>query len=150
MGTVILTVAYFAFAYATALPDRLLPLPAIIAVSLAPFVFVAVAFISRNPKAPRRVLRAMALLFPIALVVGLLIPIMGAAAGFGVGLALTLNEPGYPDVLRNRLIAVAFAVLYAFLLMVLGATEAGIMTGALLPAVIIGIADEFTVWRATR
>lgn len=150
MGTVLLTVAYFAFAFATALPDRILPVPTVFAVALAPFVFVSVAFISRNPRAPRRVLRAMALLFPIALMVGLLSPIIGAAAGFGVGMAVTLNEPGYADVLRNRLVGVAFAVAYAFVLLVFGATEAGIMTGALLPPVIIGIADEFTVWRATR
>lgn len=121
-----------------------------VAVALAPFVFVAVAFVSRNPRAPRRVLRAMALLLPIALVGGLLAPITGAAAGFGVGIAVALNEPGFQDVLRNRMIAVAFAVAYSFFLLVLGATEAGIMTGALLPPIIIGIADEFTVWRAVR
>lgn len=145
-----MTVSYFSFAYATALPERLLAVPTLIALALAPFVFVAVAFISRNPRAPRQVLRAMALLLPIALVIGLLIPIIGAAAGFGVGMAITLNEPGYADILRNRLIAVAAAVAYAFFLMVLGAVEAGITTGALLPPVIIGIADEFTVWRSTR
>lgn len=121
-----------------------------VAVALAPFVFVAVAFVSRNPGAPRRVLRAMALLLPIALVGGLLAPITGAAAAFGVGIAVTLHEPGFQDVFRNRMIAVGFAVAYSFLLLVLGATEAGIMTGALLPPIIIGIADEFTVWRASK
>lgn len=149
MGTIILAVSYFSFAYATALPDRILAVPTLFAIALAPFVFVAVAFISRNPRGARRVLQAMALLFPIALVVGLLVPVIGAAAGFGVGMAVTLNEPGHPDVLRNRLIAVAFSVVYAFVLMVVGAVDAGIMTGALLPPVIIGLADEFTVWRAS-
>lgn len=91
----------------------------------------------------------MALLVVLGLVVGLLAPILGAAAGFGAGTALTLNEPDLPNVLRNRMVAVTFAVAYTFLLL-LFATPAGVMTGALLPPVIIGFADEFTIWRATR
>lgn len=120
-----------------------------IALAIAPFAFVAVGFISRNPRAPKRVLRAMGLLLVLGLVGGLLSPILGAAAGFGAGTGLTLNEPDLPDVMRNRMVAVGFVVAYALLLLVL-ATPAGVMTGALLPPIIIGLADEFTAWRATR
>lgn len=120
-----------------------------IAVGIAPFAFVAVGFISHNHRAPKRVLRAMGLLVALGLIGGLFSPILGAAAGFGVGTALTLNEPDVADILRNRLIAVGFAVAYTLLLLLL-ATPAGVMTGALLPPIIIGLADEFTVWRTSK
>lgn len=120
-----------------------------IAVGIAPFAFVAVGFISQNHRAPKRVLRAMGLLVVLGLIGGLFSPILGAAAGFGVGTALTLNEPDVADILRNRLIAVGFAVAYTLLLLLL-ATPAGVMTGALLPPIIIGLADEFTVWRTSK
>lgn len=119
-----------------------------IALLVAPFVFVAVALVSRN-FAPRRVLWAMLLLVLVALPVGLLAPILGASAGFGVGIALALAEPDFADVLKRRLWSVVVSVAYTFLLLVV-ATPAGVFTGAILPPILIGLADEYSAWRATR
>lgn len=120
-----------------------------IALALAPFVFVIVGFVSRNPRAPKRVLWAMGLLVVLGLSIGLIAPVLGAAAGFGVGVALTLNPLDLPDLMRNRMIAVGFAVTYTLLLLIV-ATPAGVFTGALLPPLIVGLADEFSAWRASR
>lgn len=120
-----------------------------IALALAPFVFVIIGFVSRNPRAPKRVLWAMGLLVVLGLSIGLIAPVLGAAAGFGVGVALTLNPLDLPDLMRNRMIAVGFAVTYTLLLLIV-ATPAGVFTGALLPPLIVGLADEFSAWRASR
>lgn len=120
-----------------------------IALVLAPFAFVIIGFLSRNPRAPKRVLWAMGLLVVLGLSIGLIAPVLGAAAGFGVGVALTLNPLDLPDLMRNRMVAVGFAVAYTLLLLIV-ATPAGVFTGALLPPLIVGLADEFTDWRASR
>lgn len=116
---------------------------------IAPFVFVTVAFMSRHPQAPRRVIYSMALLIPIALGVGLLSPVLGATAAFGVGAALCLRQPDEPDVMKRRLWVVAFTVAYTLFLLVV-ITPAGVFAGGLLPLMMVGFADEYTVWRGTR
>lgn len=91
----------------------------------------------------------MGLLVVLGLSIGLIAPVLGAAAGFGVGVALTLNPLDLPDLMRNRLVAVGFAVAYTLLLLIV-ATPAGVFTGALLPPLIVGLADEFSAWRSAR
>jgi hypothetical protein len=120
-----------------------------LAVALAPFVFVVVGFVSRNARAPRQVLIAMGLLLVLGLGVGLIAPVLGAATGFGVGIALTLNRPGLPDVLRNRILAVTFSAAYIFALLYF-ITPAGVMAGALMPPLMVGFADEYTAWAFSR
>ena len=120
-----------------------------LAVAVAPFAFVAVGFVSRNPLAPRHVLAAMGFLLVVGLGVGLVAPVLGAAGGFGVGIATVLNRPGLPDVMRNRIVAVILALLYTFLLLVF-ITPAGVLSGALLPPLAVGLSDEFTAWAAAR
>jgi hypothetical protein len=120
-----------------------------IALALAPFAFVVIGFVSRNPRAPKLVLWSMGLLIVLGLTFGLISPVLGAAVGFGVGAALTLNRLDLPDLMRNRMVAVAFASAYTLLLLIV-ATPAGVFTGALLPPLIVGLADEFTAWRASR
>ena len=146
--------SYFAYAAAFIPPEGttdpvLRPELVGLAAAIAPFVFVAVGFLSQNARAPKRVLGAMGLLVAIGLAVGLLAPVLGIAAGFGVGIAMTLNEPGVPNVLRNRLLAVAFITAYVFALLVF-ITPAGVLSGALLPPMFVGLADEYSVWRAAR
>lgn len=149
-----MTVSYFFYAAAfippvgeagPALEPGLLGL----AVALAPFAFVVVGFVSRNPRAPKLVLVAMGLLLVLGLAVGLLAPVLGASAGFGVGIAVVLNRPGLPDVMRNRIVAVVLTLVYIFMLLVF-ITPAGVLTGALLPPLAVGFADEFTAWAAAR
>lgn len=120
-----------------------------VAVVLAPVAFTVVAFVSRTPEGSKRVVQAMALLLVLALPVGLLAPVLGVSAGYGAGVIVTLNRPRFTNVIRNRIVAVVFSVAYTFLLLVV-ITPAGVMTGALLPPLMVGFADEFTAWQASK
>lgn len=117
-----------------------------ISLALAPLVFIAVGFISRNPMAPKKVLYSLGLLLVLGMTLGLLAPILGAAAGFGVGIAITLNPPDIDGQLRRRLIAVALALVYMFAMMVF-IPPAGVLAGAVLPGLAVGFADEYGTWR---
>ncbi|MBW3666031.1 MAG: hypothetical protein KY394_00405 [Actinobacteria bacterium] len=120
-----------------------------IALAIAPLTFIVVGFVSKNPGAARMVLWSMMLLVGIGLGLGYFNPILGAAAGFGVGTALTLNMPEFTNQLRRRLIGVGLALVYMFLLLAV-ATPAGVLTGAALPLLIVGFADEYGAWRTRR
>lgn len=85
----------------------------------------------------------------LALPLGLLSRLIGAAAGLAVGVAVVLNPPRLPNVFRNRLLAVLLSVAYAFLLLMV-VPPAGVMTGAVLPPLMVGFADEFTARGAAR
>jgi hypothetical protein len=115
--------------------------------ALAPFVFIALAAVSRYPR-PRRVLAAMGVLLLVGLSVGLVSPALGAAAGFAAGGALALRPPDDPRAMRHRLVAVVLCTAYTFLLLVV-ITPAGVFTGAVLPLMSLGFADEWTRWRAS-
>lgn len=88
-------------------------------------------------------------LLGLGLAVGLVSPVLGAAAGFGVGIALTLNLPDLENQLRRRLVGVGFALAY-MLVMLLVLTPAGVFAGAILPGLMVGFADEYGAWRASR
>lgn len=118
----------------------------VISLVIAPLVFVAVAFISRNPGAPRRVTQSVGLLLLVGLVLGLVSPIIGAAAGFGLGIALCLHPVGADGWLKRRLIGVALALVYMFALLVF-IPAAGLIAGAVVPGLMVGFADEYGVWR---
>jgi hypothetical protein len=120
-----------------------------ISLAIAPLVFVTVGFVSRNPLSPKRVLVAMGLLLAIGLSVGLVSPVLGAAAGFGVGMALTLNLPSLEGQLKRRLIGVGLALAYMLLLLIV-ITPAGVLAGAILPGLMVGFADEYGAWRHSR
>jgi hypothetical protein len=120
-----------------------------IALAIAPLVFVVVGFVSRNSLAPRRILWAMGLLIVLGLSVGLISPVLGASAGFGVGVAICLRLPDISDQMRRRLIAVALAILYTMILLFI-APSAGVTTGAVVPILAVGFADEYGAWRLAR
>ncbi len=113
---------------------------------MAPFVFVAVGFVSQNPKAPRHVLQAMGLLLVLGLGLGLLAPVLGASAGFAAGGAITLNRAPLYDLMRYRVIAVALSAAYVFGLLLV-ATPTGVLAGGLVPLIALGFADEYRYWR---
>lgn len=151
MGLVVLFFSYvsYAAAYVTSENGEGFEIDTglvMIALAIAPMVFVAVAFISRNPEAPRRVIQSVGLLLLIGLVLGLISPIIGAAAGFGVGIALCLHPVGGEGWLRRRLIGVALALVYMFALLIF-IPAAGLIAGAVVPGLMTGFADEYTVWR---
>ncbi|HUG32393.1 MAG TPA: hypothetical protein VMM14_05825 [Acidimicrobiia bacterium] len=117
-----------------------------ISLALAPLVFIAVGFISRNPTAAKKVLYSLGLLLVLGLTLGLLAPVLGAATGFGVGIAITLNPPDIDGQLRRRLVAVALALVYMFAMLVF-IPPAGVLAGAILPGLAVGFADEYASWR---
>lgn len=120
-----------------------------IALALAPLVFVVVGLVSRNPRTPKRTLWSMGLLILIGLFLGLVDPVLGATTGFGIGIALTLRLPDIPGQMKRRIYGVGFAVAYTLLLL-LFLTPAGILTGAVFPALMVGFADEYGAWKQSR
>ena len=150
LATVAMMFSYFAYAAAFAgteeEPDVIRPALVWLGLALAPFVFVVLAFVSQNPRAPKAVLAAMGLLLAVGLSVGLLVPVLGATAGFAVGGAVTLNRPQVDGVMVWRLASVGLTVVYTLVLLVL-VTPAGVFTGGLLPLLMLGFADEYAVWR---
>jgi len=120
-----------------------------IALLTAPLVFVSVGLISRRSGLLRRVLQSMGLLVGLGLVLGLLTPVVGAAAGFGVGFAFTLHMPDFDGQLRRRLVGVGFVVVYMSVMLVL-IPAAGVLAGAILPGFMVGFADEYGAWQTRR
>jgi hypothetical protein len=121
--------------------------------ALAPFVFVIVAFISRNPIELRSgssiAMGSVASGWVFAL--GLISPrSWGRRRASEAGFALTLNPLDVDKLMRNRLLAVLFASVYMLVLLLIAEPAAGVMTGALLPPMLVGLADEYTVWAASR
>lgn len=125
--------------------------PSLVALSLliSPLVFLSVGLISRGQGTLRRVIRSMGLLVVVGLAMGLLSPIVGAAAGFGVGIAITLNMPDFEGQLARRLVGVGLAVAYMVLMLVL-IPPAGVLAGAVLPGAMVGFADEYSAWREAK
>ncbi len=120
-----------------------------IGVAVAPLAFIVFGFVSRNPEAPKRVMWAMGVLIGLGLGVGLVSPALGATAGFGAGAAITLNPPEVAGYFTRRIVGVVFAVFYTLVLLVL-ATPAGVFTGAIIPVLMVGFADEYSVWLHRR
>ena len=109
---------------------------------MVPVVFAAVAFISGHRQAPMATLRAMGLWLLVTLPLGLVHPVTGLCAGYGIGGAVTLRRDGP---LRPRLIAVALATAYTTLLL-LTIPAAAVLTGAVAPLLAVKIGD----WYAER
>lgn len=149
VATVAMMFSYFPYAAAFAGSDGIDGGLAAIALAVAPLVFVLLAFISRNPKAPRRVLEAMVILLGVGFTVGLFAPVLGASAGFGAGAAICLAPPDVPNVAKWRVSALVFMTFYTFLLL-LFVTPAGVFSGGLLPLMMVGFGDEYAVWSARR
>ncbi|MEA2023878.1 MAG: hypothetical protein U9N79_06250 [Actinomycetota bacterium] len=109
---------------------------------MVPFVFVALAFVSRHPNAPMAVLKGMGLFLLVGLPVGLLIPVLGLVAGFGVGGVVTYRMDETHRY-GSRLIAVGAISVYTLVLMII-ATPIGVFTGGFLPFVAIVFADRYS------
>lgn len=92
-------------------------------------------------------LQAIAALVALGLVLGLISPVIGAAAGFGVGIALCLHPVGVEGWLKRRLIGVGLALVYMLALLIF-IPAAGLIAGAVVPGLMVGFADEYSVWRA--
>lgn len=153
LATIVMMFSYFPYASAfTSLDDGTVRINmglVGIGLAVAPFVFVTLGFVSRNPRAPRRVLQSMGLLLGLGLSVGLLAPVLGATAAFAAGATLCLTPPPVNDVYRWRWGATVLTIVYVFILLVV-ATPAGVFTGGLIPLLLVGFADEYAVWAHER
>jgi hypothetical protein len=58
--------------------------------------------------------------------------------------------PEIPNQLRRRLLAVTFAVVYSAVFLLFISTPAGVLTGAVLPILMVGFADEYGAWKHER
>jgi hypothetical protein len=149
LATIVMIFSYFPYASSfTTPPGGELEIdPALVGIGLvlAPFVFVTLAFVSRNPKAPKRVLQSMVLLLGLGFTIGMLAPVLGATAAFAAGAVLCLNPPRADGVYKWRIGASVLTVVYTFILLVT-ATPAGVFSGGLLPLLMVGFADEYSTW----
>lgn len=148
VATMLMVASYFPYAAAFVGDEIDMTLVAV-SVALAPFVFVALGFVSGNRDAPRHIVQSMILMLPIGFGVGLIAPVLGAATAFAAGGALTLNRPTTPGVMRWRWMAVGFTTFYLLALLVM-VTPAGVFAGGLVPLMMIGFADEYAHWSAER
>ena len=117
---------------------------------VVPFVFVALAFLSRHPDAPMAVVRAMGLFVVVGLVVSAfaLEPVTGIVAGIGAGGVVALRR-GESEPLRPRVLGVVVASAYAFVLA--HALGAGVLVMApVLPLTALGVADHLGSWLRDR
>jgi hypothetical protein len=116
--------------------------------ALMPFVFVVLAFGSRHPDAPGAVAKAMALFVLVGVPVALLNTALGLAVGYASGGTVALR-PAQPPAPRWRLAAVAAATAYVLLLL-LAVPGLGLVSAALVPFTVLGLADQAAEARAAN
>jgi hypothetical protein len=112
--------------------------------AIIPFVFVVLAFMSEHPRAPGAVVRAMGLSLLMGVTVSALAAdaVTGIVAGVGAGGIVALRaDPDHNW--RARALAVAFAVVYTFVL-VRVASSLALLPAPIFPFTAIGIADHLS------
>jgi hypothetical protein len=118
--------------------------------SLIPFVFMALAFLSEHPRPPGAVLKAMGLCLLVGIPASALAgdAVTGIVAGVGAGGIVALRmDP--PQTWRARACGVLFAAAYTFVLVrVAGAVV--LLAAPVFPFTSIGIADHITEWWEER
>jgi hypothetical protein len=121
-----------------------------VGLTVIPFVFVALAFLSEHPRAPGAVVRAMGWSLLVGIPVSALAgdAVTGIVAGVGAGgiQALRMDEP---QNWRARAWAVVVAAAYTFVLArVAGALV--LLPAPIFPLTAIGVADHLTERRAEQ
>jgi hypothetical protein len=145
LATLLMVVSYVAILIgfiAIEVEDGPAPGPVIaFGLGLVPFVFIILAFMSGNRRAPGAVMKAMALSVIVAGPLSALMAdaVSGLVAGFGIGGAVTLRREEN-HTLKARLIAVGITTVYVAVL-VNFSVEGGLFAGGVLPFLSIGIAD---------
>jgi hypothetical protein len=116
--------------------------------ALIPFVFIVLAFLSRHPRAPAAVVRAMLLSVAVGVPVSAVAgdAVTGIVAGVGAGGIVALRAEETHS-WRSRALAVAFAVLYTFVLVHM-ASALALLPAPIFPLTAIGIADHLSERRA--
>jgi hypothetical protein len=123
------------------------PGPALaLGLGLVPFVFLLAAFLTRHPRAPGAVLKAMGLWAVVGIPIAALDIVTGLVAGFGAGAVITIRAEE-EHTTKSRIIAVALAAVYS-LILIQFAPDAALVGGAMLPFLAVGVADSFAERKA--
>ena len=152
MATVVMTASYAALLgaiIASSADDGPEPGPLFaFGLGLVPFVFIVLAFVSAHRRAPGAVLKAMGLSVLVAVLVSAVLQdaASGLVAGFGAGGVVTLRAEEVHS-WRARAIAVLAATAYVSVLVYIF-VEAALFAGAILPFLVLGIADWIVESRA--
>lgn len=117
-----------------------------LALGLAPIVFLVLAFGSRHRSAPMAVLKAMGLFLVVGAPLGLVNVVVGVAAAYGAGGVVALRREEGLHSLRWRAAAVAAMTVYLAVLILV--PEFQLISGAVLPFTVLGIADHVHETRA--
>jgi hypothetical protein len=117
---------------------------------LLPFVFIALAFLSENPKAPAAAVKAMGL----AILVGILVSAFAADAATGLIAAVGAGgivalRADFDHSWKARAVAVAVAALYMSVLL-RTASDVALLMGPVLPFTGIGVADHLSERKRDR
>jgi hypothetical protein len=157
LATLIWVPAYWALlsglvAVADDKPDTGPPAGPLIAFGLCviPFVFIALAFLSEHPRAASAAVKAMGLCLLVGIPVSALASdaITGLVAGLGAGGIVALRADADHS-WRLRALAVAFASLYAFV-MIRIAGDLVLLIAPALPFTALGVVDHIAERRAAR
>jgi hypothetical protein len=117
--------------------------------AVTPSVFLVLALTSRHPRAPGATARAMGLFLLIGLPLALVNIIVGLTAGFGAGAVAALRREEDVHDRRTRVIFVLGASVYLLTLATLtsligGLGDFAVVSGAVLPLAVVGLADELS------
>src|SRR4051794_26778215 len=118
--------------------------------SLIPFVFVVLAFVSQHPRAPGAVVRAMGLTLLVGLLVSAAVPdaVTGFVAGIGAGGVVALRSD-LVHTWRSRAVAVVVVAVWVALT-VRVFPQAALLLTPVLPFTSIGVADHLQERKAER
>jgi hypothetical protein len=124
--------------------------PIAFGLALIPFVFIALAFLSEHPRPASAAVKAMGLSLLVGIPVSALAQdaVTGLVAGLGAGGIVALRRD--PDhSWRLRVLAVAFASIYAFV-MIRVAGDLVLLVAPALPFTALGVVDHIAERRADR
>jgi hypothetical protein len=121
-----------------------------VGLTVIPFVFVALAFLSEHPRAPGAVVRAMGWSLLVGIPVSALAgdAVTGIVAGVGAG-GIQALRMDYPQNWRARALAVLVASVYTFVLARLGGALV-LLPAPIFPFTAIGVADHLSERRAEQ
>lgn len=124
--------------------------PIALGLTLLPFVFIVLAFLSAHPRAPSAVLKAMGLTLLIGIPVSAIAPdaITGLVAGIGAGgiAALRTDAEG---AWKARALGVLAVSIYAFLMVRL-VPDVTLFLAPTLPFTCLGVADHLVERRSEK
>lgn len=157
VATALLAPAYWAMLFGliafasedTDVPDATAGGALALGLSVVPFVFMALAFLSWHPSAPGAVVKAMGLFLFVGIIVSAVAAdaVTGLVAGVGAGGVAALRADLVHE-RKHRIAAVALAAVYAFVLARV-VPPAIIVIGPAFPLTAIGMADHWSERRAS-